>query len=352
MLTYLWGYLSNHPCILRAESRYHFVLAWRVIMCSGSLAFCGCAPQIPLTSWNSPPPTSSFLYPPVVTTGDVLEVRYYHEAKAHNSSYLLGIGDVLRVDIDGYPELDREKVIILSDGTISLPLIGTVKVAEKSAEEASESIKQRYSRKLKDPIVVVSVVEDQQRLKRLLEARRSGSEGDSLIISVYQGMPVSLPFIGPIPVDRPLDEIRKDISDRYAKEFGSQLNVVVNLKQRESPNVLVMGEVKQPGKITMTQPLTPMAAIASAGGYTDTADPARIVVIRFSPRGVYQRWIFDLNNDINEPISRSHNFTLAKNDVVLVVKTDIADLNLWIAQYIRNNIPFTPYLGATIPIGL
>jgi hypothetical protein len=38
---------------------------------------------------------------------------------------------------------------------------------------------------------------------------------------------------------------------------------------------------------------------------------------------------------------------LTKNDIVLVVKSGVADTNLWIAQYIRNNIPFT-YLGISI----
>lgn len=316
------------------------------------IVLCGCAAQVPLSDWSSPLPVSSPIYPSIVTTGDVLEVRYYMGAGTQNSPYQLGVGDIIRVDIDGYPELARDKVEIQPDGTVGLPLIGTVKIAGKSTEEASRLVAQRYVEdRVKDPVVVVSVVEGQQRIKRLLDARRTLSEGDTFNIQVYQGVPISLPFIGTVPVDRPLAEIQKDISARYEKEFGTQLNVVVNLRQRENPTVSVMGEVKAPGRIIMTQPLTPMGAIAAAGGYTELADPERIAVIRFAPGQKFQRWLFDLREDVNAEAAAHHNFVLGKNDVVVVIRTDVADLNLAIAQYIRNNIPVTSYFGATIPIG-
>ena len=330
---------------------HHLVSAGKVLASTVIVVLmCGCASQTPLTNWSSPLPAPGEMDPSIVTTGDVLEVQYYLEAKVQDSPYLLGVGDVIRVEVDGHPKLEREKVNVLPDGTISLPLIGALTVAGQSTAQAAESIKQRYVQlKLNDPAVVVAVVEGQQRLKRLLEPSRLRSEAGGLVIPIYQGMPISLPFIEPVPADRPLEAIREDIVNRYAKEVGPQLSVVVNLRQREDPNVLVMGEVKQPGKTPMKQPLTPLTAIASAGGYTDAADPKRVVVIRSSPHGGYQRWFFDLQRDINEADSPSHHFTLAKNDVVLVVKTGVADVNLWVAQYIRNNIPFT-YVGTNVPI--
>ena len=312
----------------------------------------GCFSQVPLSSWSSPLPTSSPLYPMVVTTGDILEVRYYLEARVQKALYQLGVGDVIRVEVDGYPELSREQIEILPDGTVSLPVIGTINIAGQSTSDASRFIATRYTQyQVKDPIVVVSVMEGQQRLKRLLESRRFQAEGDTFVIPVYQGVPISLPFIGVVAVDRPLEEIQEDIAARYAKEFGTQLNVVVNLRQREVPTASVMGEVKVPGRINMSQALTPMGAIAAAGGYTEVADPERVAVIRFSPGGSYQRWIFNMREDVNDANAAQHNFTLAKNDVVVVIRTGVADLNLAIAQYIRNNIPVTSYFGATIPIG-
>jgi protein involved in polysaccharide export with SLBB domain len=318
----------------------------------GGALLCGCVPQIPLTSWSSPLPASSPLYPEIITTGDILEARYYLDSVVQGAPYKLGAGDVIRVDIDGNPELSRDQVHILPDGKASLPLIGAVEIVGKTTEEAGRLIAQRYMQyAVKEPVVVVSVVEAQQRLKRLLESRPMQPDGVALDIPIYQGVPIALPFIAPVAVDRPLSAIRQDILSQYKKEFGSQLNVLVNLRQRETPTVAIMGEVKVPGRINMTQPLTPMAAIAAAGGFTEQGDPERIAVLRFAPGGTYQRWLFNFRESVNELNTAHHNFTLSKNDVVVVIRTDIADLNLGIAQYIRNNIPLQTYIGYMIPTG-
>jgi len=289
------------------------------------------------------------MYPAVVTTGDTLEVRYYLDARVEASTYRLGIADVLRIDIDGHPELGRDGVTILPDGTISLPLIGSVKVASQTSAEASATIAEQYRRRqIKNPVVVVSALQSQQRLRRLLESRRQQADSDSFVLQVYEGVPIQLPLIEPVAVDRPLDEIRQEISAKYAEEFGTQINVVVNLRQRAQPTVTVMGEVKIPGRVTMTMPLGPMAAIAAAGGYAVTADPTRVAVVRFGKDGIYQRWLFNLTEGLNDEHAPQHAFQLNYDDIVLVLKTGVANANVWIDQYIRQNIPIP--IGIEIPL--
>lgn len=320
----------------------------------GCFALPACTKQMRLTEWSSTVPTTSpALYSPNVTTGDILQIRFYIDAKLQEQSYQLGVGDVVRVDLYGFPELARERVTILPDGSISLPLIGNVHIEKATTEEANQLITDAYvSKGLKDPVVVVSVVEGQQRLRHLLDARRVDAEGDGMQIPIYEGMPISLPLIGSINVDRPLKDIQQEINQKYNQEFGSQLNVVVNIRQRENPTITVLGEVKTPGKVPMTRPLTPIEAIAAAGGYTETADLERVAVIRLAQdQQPYQRWLFNLEDDMNNPDSPHHRFTLGKGDVVLVIKTDVADMNLWVAQYLRNNLPIQSYIGATLPIG-
>ena len=315
-----------------------------------TLILSGCAHQIPLTEWSSPLPAESHLYPPTVTTGDTLEIRYYLDARIEPNAYRLGVGDAVRIDIDGHPDLGRETVSILPDGTISLPLIGSVRIVGSSVTQASAAIAQLFADKqLKDPAVVVSVVQGQQRLKRLLESRRQQSDSDTLVIQVYGGVPIQLPFIEPVAVDRPLSDIRLVISDKYAREFGAQLNVVTNLRQRENPTVAVMGEVKNPGRLPMQRAITTMGAIAAAGGYNNAADPRHVVVVRVATDGSYQRWLFDLTAGLNDEKAPQHAFKLNYDDIVIVLKTGIAEANVWIEQYIRNNIPIS--IGAGIPLG-
>lgn len=312
-----------------------------------------CTKQIQLTDWASGDPQSTAqLYSPILTSGDVLEIRFYITASLQNQAYRLGVGDVIRVDIDKFTELTREKLTILPDGSISLPLIGEVNVEKSTTEEAAKLITERYAKKgLEDPMVVVSVIQDQQRLRSIFDSRLPSSVGESLQIPIFEGMPISLPIIGSINIDRSLQEVEAEIAAKYFDEFGKQLNVVVNVKQREAPTLTVLGEVKKPGKIKLTNVLSPIEAIAEAGGYTDAADLKRVAVIRFARNQPYQRWLFNLHDDMNNVDAMHHKFKLGKDDVVLVVKTDVADLNLWVAQYLRNNLPIQSYIGGTIPLG-
>jgi len=56
------------------------------------------------------------------------------------SEYRLDVGDSLDVAVAGIPDL-KQRVPIQDDGTISFPLLGTVKVSGLSPSEASVKIK-------------------------------------------------------------------------------------------------------------------------------------------------------------------------------------------------------------------
>jgi hypothetical protein len=43
----------------------------------------------------------------------------------------------------------------------------------------------------------------------------------------------------------------------------------------------------------------------------------------------------------------SQDITLKPNDIVFVPKTTIANVNVWVDQYIRKNLPITPGVGYT-----
>lgn len=76
------------------------------------------------------------------------------------SDYLLGPGDQLRTDILGYEAFDWASTqrVILSDGSIRLPLIGTVSAAGKTLEELETDVANQLSRTLVEPVVDMSLV--------------------------------------------------------------------------------------------------------------------------------------------------------------------------------------------------
>lgn len=76
------------------------------------------------------------------------------------SDYLLGPGDQIRTDILGYETFEWASTqrVILSDGSIRLPLIGTISAAGKTLEELEADVANLLSRTLVEPDVDMSLV--------------------------------------------------------------------------------------------------------------------------------------------------------------------------------------------------
>jgi polysaccharide export outer membrane protein len=90
--------------------------------------------------------------PPPLSSGE----RYAASA-AGDDIYQLGAGDKIRVIVYNEPQLSGD-FSVSSDGDISLPLIGTVKVAGKRIERVSQEVQARLSDGyLRDPRVSMEV---------------------------------------------------------------------------------------------------------------------------------------------------------------------------------------------------
>ncbi len=73
------------------------------------------------------------------------------------STYTLGAGDVVRIDIFRMPDYSGESQVLV-DGTLNLPLIGKVGVSGLSLEAAAAAVSRQYAQYLKRPVTTVSLV--------------------------------------------------------------------------------------------------------------------------------------------------------------------------------------------------
>ena len=72
-------------------------------------------------------------------------------------AYRIAIDDVLDVAVQDHPDL-TVSVTVISDGTVTLPLVGAVKVAGLTADEAAARLRELYdSRYVTDPTVGVNL---------------------------------------------------------------------------------------------------------------------------------------------------------------------------------------------------
>ena len=76
---------------------------------------------------------------------------------AQETQYTLGAGDRIRVNIFQLPELSGE-YLVLVDGTISLPLVGSIPVQGLTLEATDELLSKLYAAYLKRPLVTVGLI--------------------------------------------------------------------------------------------------------------------------------------------------------------------------------------------------
>ncbi len=87
-----------------------------------------------------------------------------------------------------------------------------------------------------------------------------------------------------------------------------------------------------------------MQAISQAGGFKDTARKNEVIVMRRTSDGKVASTIVNLEMSIDGS-DMKQDIALLSYDVVYVPRSAVADVNLWIDQYIRRNIPIPFGLG-------
>ncbi|MBX3025251.1 polysaccharide biosynthesis/export family protein [bacterium] len=127
------------------------------------------------------------------------------------------------------------------------------------------------------------------------------------------------------------------LAQAYAGELAHP-QVTVGVRTFTRHRVSVAGEVAQPGVQPLLHGLTLSQAIHHAGGFLKTANRAQVIVIRHHGDGTVSGHAVDLEA-VESGQQPQDDVTLQALDQIYVPKTQIANINVLVEQYIRNNIP-------------
>jgi protein involved in polysaccharide export with SLBB domain len=147
--------------------------------------------------------------------------------------------------------------------------------------------------------------------------------------------------------DRPvqghtIDALRKELTEAYTPQLDFK-NAAVNvfLKSKVARELVVMGEVHLPGKVSVDsgERITLLAALGRAGGpVKETARLDSTLLVRWDPLANRQvSWKIDADVDnwaTSEPLY------LQPFDVVFVPNTSIDKVDNFVDQYFRRLLPF------------
>ena len=288
----------------------------------------------------------------VIGIGDIISVGFLsNSSRALDSPYLVAVGDILRVDVFEHPTLSRERVVVLPDGSISLPVVGRVEAAGETVEALGETLVQQYiAGNIINPQVVVSVEQSNDPLEPLLQLVFQGDQYEPLQFVIGHDTYLDLPFIEPVSVESTLTALQSEIKRQYSELFGSRLHVMVQLQKAQPPVVYVIGEVPRPGPVTYTEPYNPLMAVAAAGGLMPSAEGTDIRLFRRQFDNSFKNWSIDLASRLDHGISGGEQVNLIPNDVIYVPRNGIAEANRVVEQYIRNMLPFQVGVGTNYQI--
>ncbi len=101
--------------------------------------------------------------------------------------------------------------------------------------------------------------------------------------------------------------------------------------------VYIFGEVAQPARYDWTRGLDLVQALSMAGGTQRTAGLANVVLVRVGADGAYRYEVHDVRNLLERGGSRP--VILQPRDIVIVPTSAIADVQIWVGQYISTFIP-------------
>ena len=148
----------------------------------------------------------------------------------------------------------------------------------------------------------------------------------------------NLPLVGGVIVSqKTAPEAARTIADGYARVLRDPI-VEVRPLSFGSQRILVGGEVNAPGPYPLPDGRTGvLEAIMFAGGFQTTARRSAVVVLRRAPDGGAMMRIVDVRAALRgRPADM---IPLARHDVVFVPRSGIAEINLFVDQYVRGVLP-------------
>ena len=212
---------------------------------------------------------------------DVMDFVFRVTRNENPNPYEINLGDEVTIESATDKEIKRT-LVVLPDGTITLPLLGQVRAAHLSIPQLRDELEKAYQKFYKVPSITVTPTKVDTKLEdlRFTVGGRSGFGGQVRSGKVTPEGTVQLPAVGSVPAQGlTLDEFKHELDERFAEQVEG-IEVMPVLTLRAPRFVYVLGEVKNPGRYPLDAPTTVMQAIATAGSWNNGAHINQIVVFR------------------------------------------------------------------------
>jgi len=127
------------------------------------------------------------------------------------------------------------------------------------------------------------------------------------------------------------------LTEGYAKYLAQPPEVSVIVTALGGNKIFVGGEVSAAGLKDLTVPTTVLGAIILSGGFKDTGDRNQVILVRRDEDNKPRYMSLDIEKAM-KGIDPSQDVYVQPYDVVVVPRSGIADVDLWVNQYLGQTI--------------
>ncbi len=262
----------------------------------------------------------------------------------NKSSYLIGADDQLVIHVADLEEMPDKPILVDTNGSIYLPLVGAMQVSGLTVEQLREDLIVKLKKYVKDPAVSVSIAEFRSQPVSVLGAvgtpgvlQLRGNKNLFEVLSMAGGLRTDagnsiritrrlengrIPLAG--AVDDPTGQFSiaevqiKDVMEAKKPEENIEVksNDVISVPRGEM--VYVVGEVRTSGGFPMSErkTISILEALSLAGGLSPTASASSAKVLR-TVQGKPERVEIAVNLG-NIMKGKSKDIPLQANDILVV----------------------------------
>jgi protein involved in polysaccharide export with SLBB domain len=258
-------------------------------------------------------------------------------------NYHLQVGDQVEVAVQDREDLSRTSTVA-PDGKIYFAYLDPLMAAGKTLKELRTMTEEKYQPTVRSARVTLVPVHFAGTLDALLQGisnpTRPTSSYETLI--GLDGTAV-FPQLGFVPVaGKTPQELNILLQEKYSKLLPGIL-ITSNLQGGSSRLLTILGEVRQPGSVPVDGAVSLTQALGLAQGWLPSAHLDDIILIQ-KRGGKVTISKYDMQKDLMVATQ----LQLVGGDLIFVPRSAISDLNVFVDQYIRRNLPVA--VGLSIPI--
>ncbi len=258
-------------------------------------------------------------------------------------NYQLQQGDEIQVTVQDREDLTRTSTVA-PDGNIYFAFLDPIPAAGKTLKELRTAAEKSYQPMVRSARVTLVPTRFAGKIDALIQGLSgSGKPGTNYETTVGVDGNAVFPQLGFLEV---VGKTPKELNHQLQEVYRSiipGIEVTANLVGGTSRLITLLGELRRPGSFDVSGPISLTAALGLSEGWLPSAHLEDIILVQ-KRDGKVTISKYNLQKDLMVATQ----LQLTGGDLVFVPRSAISDLNIFVDQYLRRNLPVA--IGLSIPV--